>query len=155
MKLLALAIFLGLVFVGWAIMTASITRHRGVEDEEEPLGIRQARTHLFIIAAIFSVVLYGLSDHDAKKQDFAACKVKALEIYPGRHASTESEEEQAYYAMLCMEAAGYKVELHCLDPRGESYATARWILDSCYKRETWLGRLIVLIGTMRAAAPSN
>lgn len=64
---------------------------------------------------------------DTRKQDHAACKLKALELYKSKIASTELEEEQAYYVKICMEAHGYKER--CGD------TTSRWLFDDCFERE--------------------
>jgi hypothetical protein len=64
------------------------------------------------------------------KQDLAACKLKALEVYPSKMKSSEYEEEQAYYVQICMEATGYQVR----PLKGCGTATNKWINDGCYSR---------------------
>jgi hypothetical protein len=64
------------------------------------------------------------------KQDLAACKLKALELYPSKVKSGEYAEEQAYYVQICMEAAGYQVRPF----KGCSEVTNKWINDGCYSR---------------------
>ena len=60
MKLLALAIFLGLVFVGYTIVLAAMIRHRGFEESE----VLPFLFHLVIAAGIFGaiIVLWELPD---------------------------------------------------------------------------------------------
>jgi hypothetical protein len=67
---------------------------------------------------------------DIRKQDHAACKLKALELYKSKIASTELEEEQAYYVKICMEAHGYKERDVC-----SRDTTQRWVFDDCFERE--------------------
>ena len=80
-----------------------------------------------IVAA--AVALAGCSD--STMQDHAACKLKAMEQYKTNLSSKEHDDELAYYVKICMEAAGYKEREHC------GKATARWILDECFFRDTW------------------
>jgi len=67
---------------------------------------------------------------DNTKQDLAACKLKALEVYRSKVKSGEYVEEQAYYVQICMEAAGYQVRPF----EGCSDATNKWMNDGCYSR---------------------
>jgi hypothetical protein len=82
-----------------------------------------------IAVAASSLAVAGCSDSGkSTKQDFAACKLKALERYPTRLLHKEYGEEQAYYVQICMEAAGY--ELQCSD------LLSRGMDDTCYSRNT-------------------
>ena len=66
---------------------------------------------------------------DETRQTHAACKLKAIELYPGKISSTEYEEEQAYYVKICMEAAGYEESnTNC------GNVTARWMLPTCFQQ---------------------
>jgi hypothetical protein len=88
------------------------------------------RLGLFLSAVSMALVAGTPSLADTRKQDHSACKLKALELYKSKIASTEWEEEQAYYVKVCMEAHGYKERsAEC------GGAAARWNLDDCFQPE--------------------
>ena len=70
------------------------------------------------------------SSDNTRRQDHAACKLKALELYKSKVADAEFEDEQGHYLKICMEAHGYKERSsEC------GKAAARWMLDDCFQRE--------------------
>jgi hypothetical protein len=86
--------------------------------------------------AVAALALAGCSD--STKQDFAACKLRAIETYDLTVSSTEHESDAAYYVQVCMEAAGY--ELNISTPACRDTAS-RWIAENCYHRKAWWERL--------------
>jgi hypothetical protein len=89
------------------------------------------RRRIMIAIVSISFLLAACSD-ETRRQDHAACKLKALELYETKLKSTEHAEEQAYYVQTCMEAKGYTLVPRC------GAAVNKWTLPDCYSR--WLGR---------------
>ncbi len=71
---------------------------------------------------------------DSTKQDLAACKLRAIEQYDLTVSSTEHETDADYYVQLCMEAAGYELNL---STRGCGETGSRWSVETCYRRNNW------------------
>jgi hypothetical protein len=68
------------------------------------------------------------------KRDLASCRLKAIEEYHLRAASKDDDEDAAYYVEICMQAAGYQLQVWT---KGCSDTASRLKLETCYQRETW------------------
>lgn len=83
---------------------------------------------LIIVVALAMAGCWDSTEN--KKQELAACKLKAMQQWPGEIASKEHDEDRAYYVQICMEAAGYQLR----PIAGCDEEASRWILDMCYSR---------------------
>jgi hypothetical protein len=75
---------------------------------------------------------------DNIKQDLATCKLRAIDTLHLTLASDkETEADADYYVQVCMEAAGYELNLSmpvCGQPG------SRWLHETCYQRtKRWAG----------------
>ena len=89
-------------------------------------------SHRVSLGLMIVIAVAGCGDStEDRKRELAACKLKAMQQWPGEIASKEHDEERAYYVQICMEAAGYRLRsIAGCDDEG-----ARWILDMRYSRD--------------------
>lgn len=82
-----------------------------------------------LILAITASAMIGCSKDDEAdvSRDLAACNVKAIEVYKPK-APVGIDDMTAVYLSECMKAAGYRLDMKCIDKMGA------WVTPTCWYR---------------------